>query len=185
MSKKFTPMPNSPKKIRRGRAQPRPVNIHPKIFIGIDPGSSSVGYGVIASHQGRVELLDAGLLAPPKRDRHYAAIAAAMRRLVLRWKPAAVGIEKLIFAKNARTAFAVSEMTGVLKFVLEDTGVAWREFSPPAIKMAVSGSGIAPKQLVGRMVGAILGLATPPEPHHAADALAVALTLERHERFPA
>lgn len=182
MLKKFTPMPSSPKKIRRGRARPRPVNSPPKIFIGIDPGSNSVGYGVIATHQGQVRLLDAGLLAPPKRDRHYRAIAEAMKLLVREWKPAAIGIEKLIFAKNTRTAFAVAEMIGVLKLVIEANDIPWREFSPTAVKMAVSGSGIAPKHIVERMVRAILGLSKEITPHHAADAIAVALTLERYER---
>jgi crossover junction endodeoxyribonuclease RuvC len=157
--------------------------VRPRILIGIDPGSNSVGYGVISKQQGKMRLLDAGLLAPPKRKHHYRAIASAMRKLILKWKPDAVGIEKLIFAKNVRTAMNVAEMTGVLKFVMEETGTVWREFSPPAVKMAVTGSGTAPKYIVGQMISAILGLSKKPQLHHASDAIAVALTLERSERF--
>lgn len=186
-------MPSSPKKIRksrgyavttkasRNRAKQTSPSIPPKIFIGIDPGSNSVGYGVIATHQGQIRLLDAGLLASPKRDCHYHAIAEAMKLLLLRWKPSAIGIEKLIFSKNTRTAFAVAEMIGVLKLVMEASNIPWREFTPTAVKMAVSGSGIAPKHIVERMVRAILGLSKEVKSHHAADAIAVALTLERHE----
>jgi crossover junction endodeoxyribonuclease RuvC len=170
MLRKFTPMPASRNRNRR------------RIFIGIDPGSRAIGYGVIEEARGRLRFLEAGLLAPTKRDQHYRLVAAGMRKLILRWKPTAVGIEKLLFSRNARTAMGVAEMSGVLKFVMEEKGIAWREFSPPAVKMAVSGSGNAPKRLVGRMASAILGLPKPLEPHHAADAVAVALTLERHIR---
>lgn len=151
-----------------------------KIFIGIDPGSAFIGYGVIAVQKGRVSLVDSGLLAPPARKNHYSAVASGMRRLVLRWKPSAVGIEKIIFAKNARTAFSVAEMIGIIKLTLEETGVAWSEFSPLAVKMAVSGSGVASKQVVARMVEAILERPLMPKSHHAVDAIAVALTIERH-----
>jgi crossover junction endodeoxyribonuclease RuvC len=164
-----------------------PRSLHRKnkrrIFIGIDPGIHSVGYGVIGERNGRVSLLDAGLLAPPERNRRYRAVARALRNLIATWRPEAIGIEKIIFSKNARTAIAVAEMIGVLKLVTEDEGIAIREISPSAVKLAVAGSGNAPKQLIGKMVAAMLKLDAPPTPHHAADALAVALTAERHARF--
>lgn len=153
-----------------------------RVFIGIDPGINAIGYGVIGATNGRVALLDAGLLAPQKRNRRYREVAEALERLIATWRPEAIGVEKILFSKNVRTAIAVAEMIGVLKFVLEKKRLTVREFSPSAVKLAVTGSGNAPKAEIGRMVAAILGLATPPTPHHAADALAVALTAERHAR---
>ena len=154
-----------------------------RVFIGIDPGINSVGYGVIGERHGRLDLLDAGLLAPPKRHQQYCEVAKALRNLIAIWQPEAIGIEKILFSKNVRTAIAVAEMIGVLKLVAEDQKVSVQEISPSAVKLAVTGSGNAPKEVIGKMVAAILKLDAPPTPHHAADALAIALTAERRARF--
>lgn len=170
MSKQYTRMPRSPRNSRR-------------VFIGIDPGIRFIGYGVIGETNGRLSLLDAGLLASPVRSRQYREVATALRKLIARWQPEAIGIEKIIFAKNVRTALAVAEMIGVLKFIAEDHGTLVQELSPSAVKLAVAGSGNAPKALIGKMVAAMLDLDGPPAPHHAADALAVALTIQRQARL--
>ncbi len=172
MSKKSIPMQNS-----RNRKL---------IFLGIDPGISSIGYGVIKSTGGHLRMLDAGILeinSKNNKNQHYRKIARALSKLIKKWKPSTIGIETILFYKNARTAMTVAETIGVLKFVAEEMGIEIREFSPSQIKLSVTGCGKAPKSQILKMVAAILGLNSPPNSHHAADALAIALTAERYERF--
>lgn len=157
-------------------------SVNRNVFLGLDPGIHSIGYGVIETRGSRVRLLAAGLLVPKKRSSRYREAARELRRLIIKWRPDAAGIEKILFSRNARTAIAVAEMIGALKLAAEESGIFVSEYSPSEIKRTVTGKGTSPKQVVGKMVGAILGLSSAPTPHHAADALAVALTLERHEK---
>jgi crossover junction endodeoxyribonuclease RuvC len=86
-----------------------------------------------------------------------------------------VAIEELYFGANVRTAFAVGQARGVVLLAAGQRGVPARSYTPQQVKAAVCGSGRADKGQVGRMVTRLLGLAEPPSPDHAADALAVAV----------
>jgi crossover junction endodeoxyribonuclease RuvC len=154
-----------------------------RIFIGIDPGVRAIGYGVIKAKGSNVSMLDAGLLLSPKKHHNYRDVTKTLKKLITTWRPEAIGMETILFSKNVRTAIAVAEMIGVLKLVLETSGIPFQEFSPSAVKLAIAGSGNASKAMLSKMVAAILKLDSPPTPHHAADALAIALTLERQARF--
>lgn len=160
---------------------PRPDNR--KVFLGLDPGIRSIGYGLIESRGGSLSLLDAGLLVPADRTSRYRDVAVALEKMLERWRPAAIGIETIIFARNTKTAIGVAEMIGILKLVAEGAGIPCMEFSPPEVKHAITGSGAAPKPALAKMVTAILGEKEIPTPHHAADALAIALTVERYASF--
>jgi crossover junction endodeoxyribonuclease RuvC len=95
--------------------------------------------------------------------------------LISEHRPDALAIEELYFGRNVRTAFAVGQARGVVLLSAGIAGVPCFSYTPQAVKLAVCGSGGAEKNQVQRMVGALLSLPEPPEPDHAADALAVAI----------
>jgi crossover junction endodeoxyribonuclease RuvC len=95
--------------------------------------------------------------------------------LIAEHEPEAVAVEDLFFGQNARSAFAVGQARGVTLLAAGQAGVPCFSYTPQAVKQAVCGNGRAEKDQVQRMVGALLKLPSPPEPDHAADALAVAI----------
>jgi len=108
-------------------------------------------------------------------ERRLERIHRALAELLEWHEPKAVAIEEVYFGKNVRSAMAVGQASGVAMLAAAERGVGCFTYTPQAIKMAVCGSGAAGKRQVQRMVGTLLGLPDPPEPDHAADALAVAI----------
>jgi crossover junction endodeoxyribonuclease RuvC len=148
------------------------------IVIGIDPGTASTGYGVVESAGSVLRALGAGVIETPagvRLERRLAEIHGHVVDLFVRFAPDAVAIEELYFGANARTAFAVGQARGVVLLAAGQRGIPSRSYTPQQVKGAVCGHGRAGKDQVARMVARLLGLAEPPSPDHAADALAVAI----------
>jgi crossover junction endodeoxyribonuclease RuvC len=93
--------------------------------------------------------------------------------LIDRFQVEAVAVEDHYFGANVSSAIAVGQARGVVLLAAGMHGVPVRAYTPQQVKAAVCGSGRAEKQQVARMVARLLGLAAPPKPDHAADALAV------------
>ncbi len=98
-----------------------------------------------------------------------------VRELVDRHSPDAVALEESFVGVDARTALSVGQARGVVLVACALAGVECREYPPATVKQSVCGYGRAGKDQVQRMVKAILGLDEVPTPHHASDALAVAV----------
>jgi crossover junction endodeoxyribonuclease RuvC len=148
------------------------------IVLGVDPGTANMGYGVVLAQGRRLVALDGGVIrsaAAEPLERRLARIHARLWDLIQEYKPNAVAVEDVFFGQNARSAFAVGQARGVVLLSAGLAGLPCYSYTPQAVKSAVCGSGSAGKQQVQRMVGALLSLAEPPEPDHAADALAVAI----------
>jgi crossover junction endodeoxyribonuclease RuvC len=148
------------------------------IVLGIDPGTASTGYGVVARREGRLVALDGGVIATAASEpleARLATIHAALERLVAEHRPDAMAVEALYFGRNVRTALAVGQARGVALLAAGQRGLPVFTYTPQQVKGAVCGSGRAEKGQVQRMVQSLLSLPAPPEPDHAADALAVAL----------
>jgi len=126
-------------------------------------------------------MAEAGMLLNPKRSLlSYSETASALYKLLAKWQPDILGIERVYFAKNARSAFGVGETIGLIKLASERLGIKWYEVSPIEVKLALTGSGRAAKPEVARMTAVLLESKKPNnKPHHASDALAVAITVER------
>lgn len=156
------------------------------IVLGIDPGTAALGWGIIERSGGSLRLLDAGCLETrpdlglPDR---LLAIHRFLGDLIARHDPAVVAVERLFFSRNAQTAFAVGQARGVVLLAAAESGRIVREATPNEVKMAVTGSGSADKEQVGRMVAVCLGLREVPRPDDAADALAVAIWAANSERL--
>jgi len=102
-------------------------------------------------------------------------IFAGVQELIAQHAPDAVALEESYVGADARIALSVGQARGAVLVAASSAGVPCAEYAPAAVKQAVCGYGRAEKGQVQRMVKAILGLAEPPTPHHAADALAVAI----------
>ncbi|MFZ0041489.1 MAG: crossover junction endodeoxyribonuclease RuvC [Solirubrobacteraceae bacterium] len=148
------------------------------LVLGIDPGTASTGYGLVAGVGSRLHVVAQGVIETRPRvalERRLATIHDRVAELIDEHSPAAMAVEELYFGANVRTAFAVGQARGVVLLAAGQRGVQTRSYTPQQVKGAVCGNGRAAKDQVGRMVARLLGLAEVPTPDHAADALAVAI----------
>ena len=148
------------------------------VVLGIDPGTAHTGYGVVLARGGMLAALDGGVFRTDRSDtleERLAQIHGWICELIEEHEPEAMAVEDLFFGQNARSAFAVGQARGVTLLAAGQAGVPCFSYTPQAVKQAVCGNGRAQKDQVQRMVGALLKLPEPPQPDHAADALAVAI----------
>ncbi|HEV8603002.1 MAG TPA: crossover junction endodeoxyribonuclease RuvC [Gaiellaceae bacterium] len=146
--------------------------------LGIDPGTAACGYGIVQESGRRLEALDYGWWKTPASDRPEARLRTifdGVTALIEQAAPDAVVLEESFVGVDARTALSVGQARGAVLVAGALAGVECDEYSPARVKQAVCGYGRAEKAQMQRMVQAILRLDAPPTPHHAADALAVAI----------
>ncbi len=147
------------------------------IVLGVDPGTAALGYGIV-ERNGHLRPVDHGCLVTspdlPLPER-LLAIHGLVTELIELHRPDVVAVERVFFSRNVQTALAVGHARGVVLLAAAAAGVAVREATPSEVKSAVTGHGGADKAQVGRMVALLLGLAEPPAPDDAADALAIAI----------
>jgi crossover junction endodeoxyribonuclease RuvC len=155
------------------------------LVMGIDPGVANTGFGVVRVAGGTMSAVDGGVIeAPPGQplEARLARIHSELEKLVRWHEPVAVALEDLYFGRNVRSAVAVGQARGVAMLAAAQHKIPCFDYTPQAVKMSVCGSGAAAKRQVQHMVGALLGLANPPESDHTADALAVAICHAGHTR---
>jgi crossover junction endodeoxyribonuclease RuvC len=148
------------------------------IVLGIDPGASNMGFGVVERRGSRLLALDGGAIetaAGAPLERRLARIHERLEELIAEYRPVAMAVEDLYFGHNVRSALSVGQARGVAVLAAGINGLDCFHYTPQAIKKAVCGAGKAEKGQVQRMVQALLSLAELPKPDHAADALAVAI----------
>lgn len=151
------------------------------VILGIDPGTHRVGYGVIKKTGSSLSFVEAGLLNIATGPRRLPTIEESLKELLNRTLPDRVGIEKLFFTKNQKTAIAVAQARGVLLNTVMKHGTPFVELTPSEIKLAVAGNGRAEKQSVARMVFRFLNIPPLRSPDDVTDALAIAIAVSsRH-----
>lgn len=147
------------------------------IILGLDPGTARLGYGVLRQEGARLLHVEHGVLETPKEMPQSERLLDLHRRLmelVAKHQPKLVGVEKLFFSKNVKTALPVAEARGVILLALQAQGLKIFELTPGQVKQAVTGYGNADKRQVQEMVKILLKLKEIPHPDDAADALAIA-----------
>ena len=145
---------------------------------GIDPGSNRTGYGCVDTDGRRHRLVLCGAIRAGDSGAFPDRLAAIYRELsshIRACQPECVAIENLFHATNVRSALKLGHARGVAMLAAVEAGVAVVEYTPAEIKRAVVGYGRAEKTQVQQMIKLLLGLDRAPEPHDAADALAVAI----------
>jgi crossover junction endodeoxyribonuclease RuvC len=145
---------------------------------GIDPGSTRTGYGCVDTDGRRHRLVLCGAIRAgdgagfPQR---LAAIYAGLSALIRDCQPHCVAVENLFHATNVRSALKLGHARGVAMLAAVEAGLPVAEYTPAEVKRAIVGYGRAEKPQIQQMVKLLLGLDRIPEPHDAADALAVAI----------
>ena len=146
--------------------------------LGIDPGTAACGYGIVHEDHGRLKAVDFGWWHTSPGEQPAArlkTIFEGVQALIEQHGPDAVALEESFVGADARIALSVGQARGVVLVACALAAVDCREYAPSVVKQAVCGYGRAQKDQVQRMVKTILGLRAVPTPHHASDALAVAI----------
>ena len=146
--------------------------------LGVDPGLSRCGYGVVQRKNGKENALAAGVIqTPPEMGTPYrlTLLRDEVRELIADYKPDVVAIERVLFQHNAATAISVGQAIGIVMTEGVSAGCEVVEYSPNEVKQAVAGHGGADKEEMEKMVRLLLRIGTPLQPVDAADALALAL----------
>ncbi len=146
--------------------------------LGVDPGSVTLGYGVLDVKGDTYEVVDFGCLRLSSKESfpgRLKKIYEEVSRVIERYQPDEFAIEDLFFAHNAKAALKMGHARGVAILAAVNHALPTSEYSPREIKQSVVGNGAASKQQVQSMVCHLLHLAEAPEPLDASDALAVAL----------
>jgi crossover junction endodeoxyribonuclease RuvC len=145
--------------------------------LGVDTSLRCTGYGVVESRGPSLVGIEHGTIPVPASQPHSVClnrIDTVVRDLVQRCRPDAVAIEGIFFCKNVKTALVLGEARGAVIAACAAGGLPVYEYAPRRVKQAVVGVGAAHKSQVGRMIKAMLGLASEPD-EDAADALAIAI----------
>jgi crossover junction endodeoxyribonuclease RuvC len=150
--------------------------------LGVDPGLGRCGWAVVERRGARVAAAGYGTIhtAGEQVAPRLAELAARLREVLAAHRPDALAIERLFFNANVRTAMTVGQASGVVLLLAAEHGLGVSAYTPPQVKQAVTGSGSAPKEQVGYMVKALLGLTAVPTPADTADAIAVAVCHLHH-----
>ena len=148
------------------------------IILGIDPGTTTTGFGMIEVQKNNIKMLDYGIIETKPKEKlskKLTEIYKDIKKIIKDTKPDRLAIEQLFFFKNTKTAMAVGQARGVILLAAEKAKIPILEFTPSQVKMGVCSNGRAPKEQVQKMVQRILDLKDIPKPDDAADALATAI----------
>ena len=153
--------------------------------LGIDPGSETTGWGVIEGDNSgqRYRLIEFGALklsSSASFASRLLKIHRALEEVIDRLKPDACAIEEAFYSVNPKVTLKLGQVRGVALLTAERAALEIGEYSPRRVKQTVAGYGNAEKHQVQEMVRILLSLRSVPEPHDAADALAVAICHFHH-----
>ena len=147
--------------------------------LGVDPGLTRCGIGVIEGAPGRqLRLIGTDVIRTPASDgigARLLALEVELDRWLTRHEPDAVAVERVFSQHNVRTVMGTAQAGAVAIVCAARRGVPVALHTPSEVKAAVTGSGRADKRQVTEMVTRLLRLADPPRPADSADALALAI----------
>jgi len=148
------------------------------LVLGVDPGLTRCGFGVVDGSPGRARLIEAGVVRTPaglETPKRLLAIEAGVEDWISRHRPDVVAIERVFAQHNVMTVVGTAQAAGVAMLVAARHGLPVFQHTPSEVKAAITGSGRADKAQVGTMVCRILHLDAAPKPADAADAVALAI----------
>ncbi len=152
---------------------------HETIIIGVDPGITDTGFGVIQkTAENNLRCFAYGSIKTSAREEHperLVQINKELNKIIKKYKPGLIAVEQLFFCNNVKTALVVGQARGVVLLTARQNGLPVVEFTPLQVKQAVSSYGAASKMQVQKMVKLLLDLKELPKPDDAADALAIAI----------
>ena len=147
--------------------------------MGLDPGLANTGFGIIDCKNSRLIPVSYGVIETSSQEDHSIRLLSIYNRLLAiidEFRPDEVEMETLYFSRNASSALAVAEAKGVLTLCVVQQGLPLYTYTPNKIKSTVTGTTSADKETVEQYVKILLNLKVTPQPDHASDALAGAIT---------
>ena len=158
-----------------------------EIILGIDPGLSNTGFGIIAIDSNRsLSMVGYGCITTKKNTdfaKRLGDIVKHVENIIQKHSPTRAAIESLFFYKNVSSALNVGQANGAVIATCNRFQIPIQEYTPLEIKQSITGYGKADKNQVQQMVKIILRLSSIPKPNHAADALAVAICCAHSKNF--
>jgi crossover junction endodeoxyribonuclease RuvC len=151
--------------------------------LGIDPGSETLGWGVVEGLGSKYVLVDFGTVkSNPKHafSKRLLNIYDGVAKVLDTHSPDVLSVEDTFYAVNAQVALKLGQVRGTMLLIAEQMGLEIAEYAPRLVKSTVVGYGNADKNQVGQMVKILLNLKAVPTPHDAADALAIAICHFHH-----
>lgn len=148
-------------------------------ILGIDPGYAIVGYGVLDYVSGRFSVVGFGAVTTPADlpfEKRLKMIYEDITEIIETYKPDEMGIEKLFFNTNEKTAIDVAQARGVTLLPAIMRNIPIYEYTPLQVKSSIVGYGRAEKKQVQEMTKTMLHLKEVPKPDDTADAVAIAIT---------
>lgn len=153
---------------------------HERILLGVDPGTSVMGYGIIKVVEKKLSLLSYGVIELSKYDNQAQKLRIIVKRidaLLDEYIPDEMAIEAPFFGKNVQSMLKLGRAQGVVLGCALRRDIPCSEFAPRRIKQAVCGSGNASKEQVAAMTMKLLSIKEKPKFLDATDALGAALCL--------
>lgn len=152
--------------------------VEDKIILGIDPGTTVLGYGIIHITGKKLNLLNFGVIHLSKLPTHPDKLKRIFERLdglIKEYRPDEMAIEAPFFGKNVQSMLKLGRAQGVAIAASLSNNVPFEEYSPRRIKQAITGNGNASKEQVAGMLQNLLAIKEMPQYLDATDGLAVAV----------
>jgi crossover junction endodeoxyribonuclease RuvC len=146
--------------------------------IGVDPGLSITGFGILDYKGGQIRTVAFGTIKPPVKEslaNRLEYLNSHMTELLEKFEPNDFAIEDTFFSQNVKSALLLGQARGVLLLAAASKGIPTMDYSPRKVKQSVVGNGAADKKQVQYMVQQILEMKEPPKPLDVSDALAIGL----------
>jgi crossover junction endodeoxyribonuclease RuvC len=146
--------------------------------LGIDPGTLNLGYGLVDEAEDGMTMVTCGVLSLPSKvpvEQRLSSLYKKLGEIVTHHKPDEVAIEEPFVAGNMRSALAIGRAQAIAILAAANENLPIFRYLPTQVKQQVTNYGGSSKEQVQEMVRLQLGLAQPPQPSDAADALAVAI----------
>ncbi|MDY5784578.1 MULTISPECIES: crossover junction endodeoxyribonuclease RuvC [unclassified Corynebacterium] len=155
------------------------MNLEGLRVMGIDPGLTRCGLSVVQAGRGRQVIpIAVGVVRTPagaEISERLLRLSTAVREWIDEYQPDVIAMERIFERGNVSTVMHTAHAVGVLILAAAERGIPVDMYTPSEVKKAISGNGRADKKQMTTMVTRILGLAEPPKPADAADALAIAV----------
>ena len=149
-----------------------------RIILGIDPGTTIMGFGLIEVKKGQMQLVQLNELQLSKYSDHYLKLKLIFERtieLIDNYHPDEIAIEAPFFGKNVQSMLKLGRAQGVAMAAGLSRGIPITEYSPKKIKMAITGNGNASKEQVAKMLQSLLRFKELPKNLDSTDGLAAAV----------
>jgi crossover junction endodeoxyribonuclease RuvC len=157
------------------------------IVLGIDPGTTRIGWALLKSSKNNIKPIDYGCWETSQKTQgqRLVKISKDLNALIKKHKPSIIAIEKVFFFKNAKTVMSISEAIGVIILIIQKNNLPYIELTPLEIKRNLIGYGRADKKDVQKTIQYFFSLEVMPKPDDIADALAVALAgINKIKEYP-